>query len=266
MKTRICIAGAPGKMGTHIAKAFAETHDLEIVSAVAKNYNGRDLGEVLQLPRVHADICDDIVFALQKHPDILVDFSHPDIVKRNVMYALQQKVAVVVGTSGLTENDLSEIAALATQQGTGVVVSGNFSISAVLMMQFAKMAARYFPTWEIIEYGYEGKQDAPSGTARELAAGLSEVKQPELKVPLDHTTGDRESRGATINSTQIHSVRLPGFNNSCEIIFGTGAERLKIRHDAIDPTKPYIDGVLLAARKVQSLQGLHRGLDALIQL
>jgi 4-hydroxy-tetrahydrodipicolinate reductase len=266
MKTRICIAGATGKMGGHVAKAIAESQEFEIVSAVAKNYNGRDLGEILHLSNVKAEIYDDIVFALQKHPDILVDFSHPDIVMRNVTYALQQKVSVVVGTSGLTEEDLVVIGELAKTQETGIIVSGNFSVSAVLMMQFASMAAKYFPGWEIIEYSYDGKQDAPSGTARELASKLAVVKQPGSKIPVDKISGDPLSRGANINGTQIHSVRLPGFNNSCEIIFGTGAERLKIRHDAIDPTKPYIDGAMLAIRKVRSVKGLYRGLDAILQL
>ncbi len=135
-----------------------------------------------------------------------------------------------------------------------------------LMMKFAEMSAKYFPSREIIEYSYDGKQDAPSGTARELASRIAKIKSAENKIIPEDTIGLIESRGANIAGTQIHSVRLPGFNSSCEIIFGTGAERLKIRHDAIDATKPYIDGALLALRKVRSLTGLHRGMDSIINL
>ena len=266
MKTKICIAGATGKMGSHLSKAIAETADMTIVSALAKNYNQQDLGTVLNLKNIDAQIFDDIIFALKKKPEILIDFTHAEVVKRNVIYAIQEKVNVVIGTSGLTESDFEEINVLALENGVGVIAAGNFSLSAVLMMQFAEMAAKHFPSWEIIEYSYDGKPDAPSGTANELAGRLAKIKLPEQKVPLNNVVGKTESRGANVEGTQIHAVRLPGFNNSCEIIFGTGAERLKIRHDAIDPTKPYIDGALLAMRKVNGLKGLYRGLDAVMKL
>jgi len=266
MKTRICIAGVTGKMGSRLAKAICESDDMEIVSALAKNYNGQNLKNVLQLPIADVEICDDVVFALQKKPDVLIDFTNADIVKRNVIRALEEGVSVVVGTSGLTESDFDEIGRIAGQRNVAVIAAGNFSLTAVLMMKFAETAAKYLPMWEIIEYSYEGKQDAPSGTARELASRLSKIKSPEHRVAVETTMGNIESRGANIGGTQIHAVRLPGFNNSCEIIFGTGAERLKIRHDAIDPTKPYIDGALMALRKVKSLSGLYRGLDSIMPI
>lgn len=266
MKTKICLAGATGKMGRHLAKAISESEDLEIISALAKNYNTQNLGEVLNLKTIHAEIFDDIVFALRRKPDILIDFTNADIVKRNVIYAIQEKIHVVVGTSGLSDEDLEEIHAEALQNNVGVIAAGNFSISAVLMMKFSEMAAKYFPSREIIEYSYEGKPDAPSGTARELASRIAKIKSGENKITAENTIGLPESRGANISGTHIHSVRLPGFNSSCEIIFGTGAERLKIRHDAIDATKPYIDGALLALGKVRSLIGLYRGLDSIIHL
>ena len=266
MKIKICLAGATGKMGSHLAKAISESKDLEIISALAKNYNTQNLGDILNLKTIHAEIFDDIVFALRRKPDILIDFTDASIVKRNVIYAIQEKIPVVIGTSGLTEEDFDEIHVEALQNEVGVIAAGNFSISAALMMKFAEMSAKYFPSREIIEYSYDGKQDAPSGTARELASRIAKIKSAENKIIPEDTIGLIESRGANIAGTQIHSVRLPGFNSSCEIIFGTGAERLKIRHDAIDATKPYIDGALLALRKVRSLTGLHRGMDSIINL
>lgn len=266
MKTRICVAGATGKMGAHLSKAIAESSDLQIVSALAKNYNDQNLGEVLNNKNIDACIYDDIIFALQKHPDIIIDFSHASVVKRNVICAIQEKVNVVIGTSGLTDKDFDEINELAIANQVGVIAAGNFSLSAVLMMQFAELAAKHFPSREIIEYSYDGKPDAPSGTANELASRLAKIKSADQKIPVENVVGKKESRGANVEGTQIHSIRLPGFNNSCEIIFGTGAERLKIRHDAIDPTKPYIDGALYAIRKVTGLKGLYRGLDAVMKL
>ncbi len=266
MKMKICVAGATGKMGRHLAAAIAESEDLEVSSAVARNYASQNLGDILEIKSIHAEIFDDIVFALRRNPDILIDFTHASIVKRNVICAIQEKIPVVIGTSGLSESDFEEIAIEADKYQVGVIAAGNFSISAVLMMKFAEMAAKHFPSREIIEYSYEGKQDAPSGTARELASRIAKIKQGEVKVFANETIGLPESRGANVLGTQIHSVRLPGFNSSCEIIFGTGAERLKIRHDAINATKPYIDGALLALRKVSSLKGLHRGLDSIIEL
>ncbi len=266
MKTKICIAGATGKMGSQLSKAIYESADLELVSALAKNYSGNMLGDVINLPQLKVEIYDDIVFALKKQPTILIDFTNAEIVKRNVIMALEENIHVVIGTSGLTETDFQEIEALAIEKNVGVIAAGNFSLTAVLMMKFAEIAAKHLSSWEIIEYSYDGKQDAPSGTARELASRLAKIKTPDKKILTDHTIGDKESRGASIDGTQIHAVRLPGYNNSCEIIFGTGAERLKIRHDAIDPTKPYIDGAIMALRKVSALRGLYRGLDSIMNL
>ena len=266
MKTKICIAGATGKMGSNLSKAITESNDMEVASAVAKNYTGQNLGDVLNIKTITAEIFDDIVFALRKLPEILVDFTNADIVKRNVITAIQEKIHVVIGTSGLNDDDFEEINEQAIKNNVGVIAAGNFSISAVLMMQFAEMAAKHFPSWEIIEYSYDGKKDAPSGTARELASRLSKIKTPEYKISTDLVIGSKESRGANVSGTQIHAIRLPGFNNSCEIIFGTGAERLTIKHDSIDPAKPYIDGVMMALRKVTSLKGLYRGLDTVISI
>ncbi|MFI5172883.1 MAG: 4-hydroxy-tetrahydrodipicolinate reductase [Chitinophagales bacterium] len=266
MKTKICIAGATGKMGSNLSKAIAESDDMEIVSALARNYTGQNLGDVLNIKTINAEIYDDIVFALRRKPDILVDFTNADIVKRNVLCAIEEKIPVVIGSSGLTDDDFKEIEFEAKKNNVGVIAAGNFSISAVMMIQFAEIAAKHFPVWEIIEYSYDGKKDAPSGTARELASRLSKIKQPKYKIETENVIGLKESRGANVSGTQIHSVRLPGYNNACGITFGTGAERLTIHHESIDPAKPYIDGVLIALRKVQELKGLYRGLDKVIAI
>jgi 4-hydroxy-tetrahydrodipicolinate reductase len=139
-------------------------------------------------------------------------------------------------------------------------------LTVVLLQKFAEMAARYLPTWEIIDYAYEGKPDAPSGTARELAARMARVRRPEQEVPVARTLGQPEARGAELAGSQVHSVRLPGFVLSAEVIFGMPDQKLTLRHDAGSSAKPYVDGALLAIRKVSSLVGVHRGLDAVLDL
>ena len=147
-----------------------------------------------------------------------------------------------------------------------MLACGNFALTVVLLQKFAEAAARFIPQWEIIDYAHDDKIDAPSGTARELASRLSKVRNPEPTVPVDRTIGLREARGATLSASQVHSVRLPGFVISAEIIFGMPDQKLTIRHDAGSSARPYVDGALLAIRKVSTLVGVHRGLDTVLDL
>jgi 4-hydroxy-tetrahydrodipicolinate reductase len=173
---------------------------------------------------------------------------------------------VVVGTSGLSDGDFAEIDAVARKQHRGVLACGNFALTVVLLQKFAEAAAKLIPQWEIIDYAHDGKVDAPSGTARELAARLSKVRHPEPTVPVDRTVGPREARGANQAGSQVHSVRLPSYVISAEIIFGMPDQRLTIRHDSGKSARPYVDGALLAIRKVSTLVGVHRGLDSVLDL
>ena len=173
-------------------------------------------------------------------------------------------VAVVIGTSGLTAADLDELDAKARERSVGVVASGNFSLTAAMCQAAALLAARHLPQWEVIDYASASKPDVPSGTARELAERLGEIRRPELGHPLDGLHGPREARGATVDGTQIHSVRLPSFVVSTEVVFAAPDERLTIRHDAGGTPEPYVQGTLLAVRKVVGRVGLTRGLDTLL--
>jgi len=180
--------------------------------------------------------------------------------------ALQHSAHVVVGTSGLTESDFAQIDVLARKQHRGVLACGNFALTVVLLQKFAEAAARLIPQWEIIDYARDDKVDAPSGTARELAFRLSTVRRPAPTIPLANTVGPRDTRGATISGSQVHSIRLPGYVISAEIIFGMADQRLTIRHDSGNSARPYADGALLAIRKVSTLLGVHRGLDSVLDL
>jgi 4-hydroxy-tetrahydrodipicolinate reductase len=186
------------------------------------------------------------------------------VVKENVLAALERRVAAVVGSSGLEAADFAEIEARAQELGVGVIAAGNFSVLAALLLRFAGEAARHVDAWEILDYASAGKPDVPSGTARELAERLAEVREPERGVPIEDLHGPREARGATIRGTQVHSVRLPSFVVSTEVVFAAPDERLTIRHDAGGTPEPYVEGTLLAVRRVPELVGLTRGLDTLL--
>ena len=139
-------------------------------------------------------------------------------------------------------------------------------MTVVLLLKFAEAAARLIPQWEIIDYAHDDKVDAPSGTVRELAARLSEGAPSRAHRPSGSDGGSREARGATVSGSQVHSVRLPGYVISAEIIFGMPDQKLTIRHDSGSSARPYVDGALLAIRKVSTLVGVHRGLDSVLDL
>ena len=203
--------------------------------------------------------------ALARGCDVFVEYTRPDVAKSNVLAALARGAHVVVGTSGLTDDDYAEIAAAARRHDCGVLAVGNFALTVVLLQKFAEMAAKWIPQWEIIDYAHDGKVDAPSGTARELAARLSQVRRAEYSVPVEKTVGHPEARGATLSGAQVHSVRLPGFVISAEVIFGMPDQTLSLRHDSGSSARPYVDGALLAIRRVSALTGLHRGLDRVLE-
>jgi 4-hydroxy-tetrahydrodipicolinate reductase len=193
-----------------------------------------------------------------------VDYTSHQAVRANTLAAVERGVAVVIGSSGLGANDFVDIDAAARNAGVGVVSAGNFSLTAAMAQAAALLVARHLPNREIIDYASAGKQDAPSGTARELAERLADVSSTLVQVPVDQTDGSVEARGATVAGTQIHSVRLPSFVVSTEVVFALPDERLSIRHDAgLTPT-PYVAGTLLAIRAVLGHTGLVRGLDTLL--
>jgi 4-hydroxy-tetrahydrodipicolinate reductase len=195
---------------------------------------------------------------------VLVDYTVHDVAKEHALAAIERGVAVVIGTSGLTAADYAEIDVAATAAGVGAVAAGNFSLTAAMASAGALLAARHLPAWEVIDYAKATKPDVPSGTARELAERLSEVAPSPIGRPLDQIAGPVEARGATVGTGQVHSVRLPGFVVSTEVVFGLTDERLTIRHDAGGTPAPYVAGTLIAVRAVRGRVGLTRGLDTLL--
>lgn len=262
----VCLAGATGWAGSELARAIASLSDVVLVAAVSRTHAGRRLGDVLGDARIDSPIHASAAEALATRCDVFVEYTRPDAAKANVLAAIDRGAHVVVGTSGLTDEDYAEIDVAARRHGRGVLAAGNFALTAVLMQKCAEMAARLIPQWEVIDYAHDDKIDAPSGTARELAARLSRARRPEPTVPIERTTGERAARGATLAGAQVHSLRLPGFVISAEVVFGMPDQRLSIRHDSGTSARPYVDGALIAIRRVSTLVGVHRGLDAVLDL
>jgi 4-hydroxy-tetrahydrodipicolinate reductase len=259
----VCIAGATGWTGRALVRGVLEAGDLALRSAVSRSAAGRDLGEALGGETLGVPVHGAVRDALDG-VDVLIDYTSPAVVKDNVLTAIEAGVAVVVGTSGLTAEDYADLDRAAHDRSVGVVASGNFSVTAAMCQAAALLAARHLPHWEVIDYAGAAKPDVPSGTARELAERLGAVRPPALGHPIEDLHGPREARGATIGGTQVHSVRVPSFVVSTEIVFAAPDERLTIRHDAGDTPEPYVAGTLLAARRAPTRLGLTRGLDVLL--
>ena len=246
---RVLIGGVTGWTGAPLALAVEGAEDLEYVGGVARSG--------AQFASVEEGLA-------AARPDVYVDYTSAAVVRGHVDAALAAGAHVVVGSSGLSERDYAEIDAAARAAGRGVVAAGNFSVFAATLLHAATLAARYVEHWELIDYGSSGKPDVPSGTSRELAERLAEIHPP---APAEHDgdlIGPPEARGASVNGTRIHSVRLPGYSLSTQAILATADERLIIRHEAGSSADPYIAGTLLAIRRVPTVTGVLRGLDRLL--
>jgi 4-hydroxy-tetrahydrodipicolinate reductase len=267
MTTRIILAGATGWVGRALVAAIVDNPDLALVGAVARGAAGRDAGEAVGARAIGVTIGAKLADALATPCDVVIDYTKPDVVKHHALQALAHGCHVVIGTSGLSGDDYAKIDTAAREKGRGVVAAGNFSLTATLMRRFALEAARLVPDVEIIDYASAKKADTPSGTARELAEMLGEVRQAATAKAVSELTGVRETRGGAIGQptpVQVHSVRMLSFVLSCEVVLGADNERLVLRHDAGSSAAPYVAGTLLAARRVGAFVGLKRGLDTVM--
>ncbi len=266
MKKRVFIAGATGWAGSALSKGVFEKDNLELVGGLSSSKGGEDLTKVLNLGTENEipifSKIEEAIKALEI--DVLVEYTKPDIAKHNIVTALKNNINVVIGTSGLDNEDYQEIEKTAVDNDASVLAVGNFAITVVLLQKFSQIAAKYIPNYEIIDYAHQDKVDAPSGTARQLAHSLSKVQEPKQHVSDDNFRGEKESRGARIDGVHVHSVRLPGHVISIESIFGLKDERLSIRHDSGASADPYVKGGILAIEKVNDFKGLKRGLDSIM--
>jgi 4-hydroxy-tetrahydrodipicolinate reductase len=264
MTLKVCLAGATGWAGSALARGIAATSDLVLVAGISRSHAGKTLGDVLGDARIATPLYADVRQALVEPCDVFVEYTKPDTAKANILHALERGADVVVGTSGLTDADFAEIDAVARARERGVLACGNFALTAVLLQKFAEAAAKVISNWEIIDYGSGGKADVPSGTVRELALRLSQVKSPQPTITPEQAIGPREARGANVAGTQVHSVRLPGHVLGVDVIFGMPDQTLVLRHQAGSSAQPYVDGALIAIRRIGGLVGVHRGLDRVL--
>ncbi|MGX5657859.1 4-hydroxy-tetrahydrodipicolinate reductase [Geodermatophilus nigrescens] len=261
---RVCFAGVTGWTAPPVLAAIDAAEDLVLTAGVSRSAAGRTLSEATASTAdgvVHATVADALAAA---EVDVLVDYTSAAAVRGHVETAVAAGVHVVVGSSGLTAADYADLDRLARDRGVGVVAAGNFSLQAAVLQQAAKLAAAQLDRWEIVDYASAGKPDVPSGTARELAEVVGAVRRPLGAVPLEDLYGPVEARGADVAGSRVHSVRLPSFVVSTEIVFGGTGERLVMRHDTGESPDPYVAGTLLAVRRVAEQPGVRRGLDTLL--
>lgn len=261
---RVLVTGACGSMGQHVVRAVTDAKDLELVAAVDPAGVDRDIGEVALGHPLGLTVTGHLLSAIEhSSPDVLVDFTHPDVVLDNLKVALKAGVRCVVGTTGLGETDLKVVERLCRSHSVACLIAPNFSLGANLMMRFAAEAARHFEYAEIIERHHERKADAPSGTALKTAEAMEAAHGGLLRsAPTAHEKL-QGSRGGATAGLRIHSVRLPGYVANQEVIFGGQGELLVI--ESISTSREcFMPGVLLAVRTICDAEGLIYGLDRLL--
>ena len=251
---RVLVNGALGRMGRTVVAAVNDDSELELVGAVDA-FEGEVGGMKVET---------DLDAALKRlTPDVMVDFTRPNVVFDSVMTALANKVSPVVGTTGLSDEAKEKIRELAEANDTPAFIAPNFALGAVLMMLTAQKIARYMPDVEIIELHHDKKLDAPSGTAELTAKMIAEVRPPHKQGHPEEIERLEHVRGADVDGIRIHSVRLPGYVAHQEVIFGGLGQTLTIRHDSTGRDS-FMPGVVLACKKVRGLSGLTIGLDKLL--
>ena len=242
---KVAVIGANGRMGSEVCRAVEADADLELAARI-----------------VHDD---DLKVMTKAQADVAVEFTTPASVKDNVRFCLENGVHVVVGATGLNEDDLAEIKTWAEGSAANAFVAPNFAIGAVLMMRFAAAAAPHFDSAEVVERHHEKKVDAPSGTALRTAHLMNETRERDWVTPPEESETVAGSRGGDVGGVHIHSLRLPGSVAHQEVVLGTAGETLTIRHDSLDRTS-FMPGVILAVKKVPTLGPLTVGLEHLLDL
>ena len=262
---KIGVVGALGKMGREVINAVCTSDDMKLVMAVDIQRLGEDIGDILfgQENGVHIETNIEKTIERTK-PDVVIDFTQPKFVFENTQKYLNSKTKCVIGTTGLTEEQIKTLKELSDKNNTACLIAPNFSLGAVLMMMFAKKAAKYFKNAEIIELHHNQKKDAPSGTAVKTAQMMAEENPDFTFNNCPETETIQGARGAQASANvHIHSVRMPGYIASQEVIFGSSGQILTIRHDSMDRTC-YMSGVLTAVRYVFEHNEFIYGLDNIL--
>ncbi len=247
---KVAVCGALGRMGKEVVNAVLECPDTELTAKI--DIAGNDMYHTIEEAHRVCDI------------DVLIDFTQPKSIFENAKYCLTNGIKIVIGTTGLTDEQIEKLKKLSRDNNTGCFIAPNFSTGAVLMMMFAKTAARYFDNAEIIELHHNQKKDAPSGTAIKTALMMSEAGESFTTGNCPETETVQGARGGkSYSDIHIHSVRMPGYMASQEVLFGSAGQTLTIRHDSTD-RKCYMPGVLLATKYVVEKNNFTYGLENIL--
>lgn len=245
----IAVCGANGKMGQEVVKAVNSSDDMKLVAQI-DIFNGQF--KTIEEAKKATNI------------DILIDFTQPDSIYQNALYCLNNNIKIVIGTTGLSDDQIAELRKLSEEKNISCLIAPNFSTGAVLLMKFAQMASRYFNNAEIIELHHNQKKDAPSGTAVKTALMMSEANDDFTKGNCSEKETIEGSRGGvSYNNIHIHSIRMPGYIASQEVLFGANGQVMSLRHDSMN-RECYMDGVLLATRYVANNNEFVYGLEKII--
>ncbi len=247
-RIKVGVLGPRGKVGSEVCRAVEEAVDTELVAAV--------------------DAGDDVAELARAGAEVVVDFTHPDVVMDNLRFCVEHGIHAVVGTTGFDQPRLDRLEAwLADAPGVGVLIAPNFSIGAILMMRFAAQAAPFFESVEVVELHHPEKADAPSGTARRTAELIAAARREAGCPPMPDATSTAlpGARGADVDGVRVHGLRVRGLVAHQEVVLGTPGETLTIRHDSLDRVS-FTPGVLAGVRAIGEHPGLTVGLDAFLDL
>lgn len=263
MTIKVGVTGAMGRMGKEVVKTVLNDPELELVLAIDKFGVGEKITDTVSVE-------DDIEKGINLHkPEVIVDFTQPSVIFENAKIYLNNGVIPVIGTTGLKDEQIKELKELSKKTGVGCLIAPNFAIGAVLMMMFSKTAAKYFNNAEIIELHHNQKKDAPSGTAIKTAQMMAEVNPNMQNGNIKDTELIEGARGALYNNAEgkgninIHSVRMPGFVASQEVIFGANGQTLTIKHDTSN-RECFMSGVVLAIKHIKRNNDFIFGLENIL--
>ena len=259
---RVCVVGAAGKMGKEIIRTLATENDLALVGACDVEKVGSDAGVLAGIHPLGVIVEENLGEVLSKSkPQVVCDFTHAEALRKNFPLFLEHRVHMVIGTTGLSREEIEGLKQKVEEARLGCVLAPNFALGAVLMMYFARIAARFFKAVEVIEYHHPQKKDAPSGTALKTIEGMA-VGNPFSLGSEELVSG---ARGGLYQGVRVHSVRLPGFVAHQEVIFGGEGQILTIRHDSLSRSS-FMPGVILSLRRVCQEPRFYYGLEEILGL
>ena len=264
---RVVVAGAAGRMGRAAIRTVARRDDMVLVGALGRASSvGQDAGTVAGVGTLGVPIGANLPdLFLAARPTVLVDLSRGDAVAGHADVALDHRVPVVIGATGMPADDIARLGARCRAEGTGVLVAPNFALGAILMMEFARRAARFFPHVEVTELHHDRKRDAPSGTAARTARLIAAARGAAPPPAVSETEMVPGARGGLVDGVRVHSVRLPGLMAHQEVLFGGAGQTLLIRHDSLSE-ESFMPGLVLAIERVGALRDLVEGLEHVLDL